>query len=263
MTNLRTYGQGPFRVAVIHGGPGAGGQMAPVACELSRDMGVLEPLQTRSSVEGQIEELKAVLETHADLPAVLVGFSWGAWLSWLCAATWPGLVSKLILVSSAPFEEEYASGILQTRLDRLDADERRQMRTMMEAMKDPDTPDKNALLARFGRLFTKADACDPLTLDSGDLEADWEIHQSVWSEAAHLRSSGRLVDFGRRIRCPVIALHGDCDPHPAAGVREPLESLLADFQFILLRQCGHTPWIERHARDAFYRILKEHLEQPA
>ncbi len=261
MTNLRTYGQGTFRVAVIHGGPGAAGQMAPVARELSCEMGVLEPLQTRSSVEEQIEELKVVLETHADLPAVLVGFSWGAWLSYLCAASYPDLVRRLILVSSAPFEEKYASGILQVRLDRLDADERRQVQSMMEKLKDPDAADKNALLARFGRLFTKADACDPLTLDSPDLEADWEIHQSVWSEAAHLRSSGRLLDFGRRIRCPVIALHGDCDPHPAVGVREPLESLLADFQFILLRQCGHTPWIERHARDVFYRVLREQLRR--
>jgi hypothetical protein len=31
MKNLRTYGKAPFSVAVIHGGPGGGGEAAPVA----------------------------------------------------------------------------------------------------------------------------------------------------------------------------------------------------------------------------------------
>lgn len=263
MVNLRTYGQAPFGVAVIHGGPGAAGQMAPVARELARDGGVLEPLQTQSSVEGQIEELKTVLEANADLPAILVGFSWGAWLSYLCAAYHPGLVGKLVLVSSAPFEERYASGILQARLGRLSADECRQVQGMMEAMKDPNLADKDTLLARFGRLFAKADACDPVTLDGDELETSWSIHQSVWSEAAHLRSSGRLLELGRRIDCPVVALHGDWDPHPAAGVREPLAGVVRDFQFILLCDCGHTPWIERRAREAFYSVIREQLRPGA
>ncbi len=46
MTNIRKYGNPPFSVAVIHGGPGAPGEMAPVARELSSRWGVLEPLQT-------------------------------------------------------------------------------------------------------------------------------------------------------------------------------------------------------------------------
>lgn len=262
MKNLRTYGRAPFGVAVIHGGPGAAGQMALVARTLARDMGVLEPLQTRRSIDGQVDELKAVLKANADIPVVLVGFSWGAWLSYLCAAHHPDLVSKLILISSAPFEEKHASGIFQTRLSRLDEAERRQVQSMMEAMKDPDAPDKNMLLAQFGRLFAKADAYDPLTLDCDDLDACWDIHQSVWSEAAHLRSTGRLLELGKQIECPVVALHGDHDPHPAAGVREPLAGILKDFRFILMRECGHTPWIERRAREAFYDTLREQLHRP-
>ncbi len=54
MKNLRKYGKAPFKVAVIHGGPGAPGEMAPVARELSSVSGVLEPLQTATTIEGQI-----------------------------------------------------------------------------------------------------------------------------------------------------------------------------------------------------------------
>ncbi|HLC23076.1 MAG TPA: hypothetical protein VJL08_01335 [Dehalococcoidia bacterium] len=52
MKNLRKYGDKPYGVAIIHGGPGAPGEMAPVALELSAVTGILEPLQTATSLEG-------------------------------------------------------------------------------------------------------------------------------------------------------------------------------------------------------------------
>jgi hypothetical protein len=38
-----------------------------------------------------------------------------------------------------------------------------------------------------------------------------------------------------------------------------LSNVLKDFRFILLKKCGHKPWIERHARVEFYKILQEEL----
>jgi len=70
-----------------------------------------------------------------------------------------------------------------------------------------------------------------------------------------LRRSNRLLELGRKIRCPVVAIHGDYDPHPAAGVKEPLSRVLRDFRFVLLENCGHYPWRERLARDEFYSVL--------
>ncbi len=54
MRNLRKYGRAPYTVAIVHGGPGAPGDMAPVARELSTTYGVLEPLQTEETLNGQI-----------------------------------------------------------------------------------------------------------------------------------------------------------------------------------------------------------------
>ena len=61
MKNPRKYGQPPYNIAVIHGGPGAGGEMEPVALDLSPDFGVLEPLQTMTNLDDQVDELRAVL----------------------------------------------------------------------------------------------------------------------------------------------------------------------------------------------------------
>lgn len=259
MKNLRKYGKTPFNVAVIHGGPGAPGHMAPVARELSSDWDVLEPLQTAVSLTGQVEELKIVLEKNGDLPVTLIGFSWGAWLSFIFAANYPAFVRKLILIGSGPFEEKYAAGIQETRLSRLSEEEKQEVQSLMEALNENAIRDKNKLIARFGNLFAKADTYDPLNLDTEDLEAQYHIYESVWQEASELRKSGKLLKLGKHVQCPVIAVHGDYDPHPAEGVKKPLAAVLKDFRFILLKNCGHMPWIEKEAREEFFRILKKEL----
>ena len=94
MNTVRKYGRKPFTVAVIHGGPGATGEVKPLAEELSKNFGILEPLQTATSVEAQVQELKTTLEQHASLPVILVGYSWGAWLSYILTAKYPELVKN-------------------------------------------------------------------------------------------------------------------------------------------------------------------------
>ena len=60
MQNPRIYGENPYGIAVIHGGPGAPGSMAPVARELSKICGTVEPLQTQNTLDEQVEELKRI-----------------------------------------------------------------------------------------------------------------------------------------------------------------------------------------------------------
>ena len=260
MQNVRIYGSRPFSVAVIHGGPGAPGEMVPVARELSVVRGVLEPLQTAASVAGQVEELHSILELYADPPFILVGWSWGAWLGFIFAAQYPSLVKKLILIGSGPFEEKYAVNLMQTRLERLSESDRAEAISLIAKLDDPAAMDKNACLTRFGRLIAAADSYDPLPYEDELAECQYEINQSVWSQAAELRKSGQLLELGKKIQCPVLALHGDYDPHPAEGVGEPLSQFLKDFRFILLERCGHQPWMEREARDRFYSILRQEMD---
>jgi len=259
MKKLRKYGNAPFCIAVIHGGPGAAGEMAPVAYELSSGCGVLEPIQTMESLEGQVEELKTVLEDHADLPVTLIGFSWGAWLSFIVAARYPAIIKKLILIASGPYEEKYAAGIYETRLNRLSEQERAEFDFICKTFSDPETQDKNTLFARLGALASKADAYDPETDKPEEIECRADIFQGVWPDAAELRSSGKLLKLGNDIKCPVVAIHGDYDPHPAEGVQKPLAAVLKSFRFILLKHCGHKPWIERRAKDEFFQVLRQEL----
>lgn len=287
MINPRRYGSAPFRVAVIHGGPGAAGEMAEVAEVLSAGRGVLEPLQTGGSLWAQVEELKGQLQECSNPPLTLIGFSWGAWLSLILAAQCPDLIERLILIGCGPLGQRYVHRIMETRLSRLSGAEREEAKCILAALEEKSLADDeaknkkmNRAVARMGELFRKTDAFDPMECRSiqSDLAADdsilpesgcdnsiaqldSDIYQAVWQEASILRQKGELLDRCKRVQCPVIAIHGDYDPHPPEGVRGPLQTVLKNFRFILLKDCGHKPWIEKMARGQFYSILREELNQ--
>ncbi|MBN1349969.1 alpha/beta hydrolase [candidate division KSB1 bacterium] len=261
MNNVRKYGEPPCKIAVVHGGPGAGGEMAPVARELASEHGVLELLQTATSLQGQIEELQAVLLSHATLPVTLIGFSWGAWLAFLIAAQQSAIIKKLILIGSGPFEQAYVEKLQQNRIGRLNEHENIEWNSIIKRLADPAAGDIDALLDRLRALASKTDAYDPVEelAQEGLLQSRSEIFRHVWHEAAELRRSGELLKRGAVIDCPVVAIHGDYDPHPFEGVQIPLAAVLKDFRAILLTQCGHKPWVERMARTRFFQLLKDEL----
>ena len=263
MELCRKYGTSPFRLAMLHGGPGAAGEMAPVARELSATYGVLEPLQSAYSIEGQVGELGRVLGRHSFLPVTLLGFSWGAWLGLIFAAAYPAAVRKLILVGSPPFEADYAAGILETRLSRMNGEERAEVRSLFEVLENPSSRGKQEAFGRLGELFERTDAFDPLPIPPGTIDADVALFRSVWEEARALRTSGEILKIAAYLKCPVVAIHGDADPHPPAGVGTPLPRVVRDFRFILIQQCGHRPWIERQASEKFYAVLREELPPDA
>ena len=255
MRPVRKWGPGPYSLAVIHGGPGAPGEVEPVARELSAIRGVLEPFQTATTLEGQVQELRSTLLEHGKTPVTLVGFSWGAFLSWMVAARYQALVGKLILVGSPPFEDQYAGAITKTRLGRLRPEERAEAQALFGQSGKPEAADNNALLARLGRLVARADTFDPIHPDDEGFHCQYDIFRRVWDEASELRRTKILTQMAKTITCPVVAIHGDWDPHPAEGVNEPLARDLKNFRFVLLKKCGHRPWIERNASEEFYRVL--------
>jgi pimeloyl-ACP methyl ester carboxylesterase len=262
VTEYRLYGNPPYQVIVVHGGPGAPGEVAPVARELGRRFGVLEPLQGQPTIARQVEELASIIRQHATLPVTLIGHSWGAWLSLLLAAQHPQLVYKLILVSCGSLEAGYSYDINATRLQRLNDAERGQLQAVYRCLEDEHCPEASEAFASFGTLMSKLDSYDPIDVGDDDtLEYQYDIYRTVWPEAMALRESGELLRRVAKVKCPVVAMHGDYDPHPAAGVQEPLQRVLKHFRFIPLASCGHYPWRERQAREVFYRILSEELNR--
>jgi pimeloyl-ACP methyl ester carboxylesterase len=158
---------------------------------------------------------------------------------------------------------------MATRRSRLSAVQNAELDLLFNALDSPVSPaDKDAVFARVGALLSGvdefepmsgADEFEPLPGDDEAVACQHHIYDAVWPQVADMRSNGELLRRGGQIACPVVAIHGDYDPHPAAGVKEPLSRVVPDFRFMLLKDCGHTPWRERRAEAEFYKILEAEL----
>jgi pimeloyl-ACP methyl ester carboxylesterase len=263
MINPGKYGEKNYNTAVIHGGPGAPGSVAAIAVELSKDYGVLEPIQTKTTISGLILELHEIFDTHSILPVTLIGHSWGAWLSYIFASSYPSMVKKLILVGAGPFKDEYVPEIEKNRLSRLSETEKSEyidLSTQLgsgEVIVNRDESDR--MLKRFSQLVIKSDTYSFLENESEEyntIPTDALMYNSIWNEASEMRKTGQLISLGKKIQCHVTAIHGDYDPHPAEGVKAVLSKTIRTFEFYLLEKCGHYPWKEKYARNDFYNILR-------
>lgn len=259
MKTIRKYGQKPHQIGLLHGGPGASGELKPVAENLSAEFGILEFLQTETSVNGQIEELYNQLTLSADTPLTLIGYSWGAWLGILFAARYPDLVRKLILIGSGAFEEKYNKNLMNIRLDRLNQHDRKEAKRLISIIGSANSD--NETLRNFGRLMSIADSFDYIPGNNDSIDIDMQVYQSVWAEASELRKTEGLINCADKIECPVVAFHGDYDPHPLEGVEKPLSARLNKFKMVRIEKCGHIPWKERQAKDNFFHALREELKQ--
>ncbi len=260
---VRTYGAPPYAVAVVHGGPGAAGDMAPVAARLAHGRGVLEPIQTQATIDGQVQELREALEARATTPAVLIGHSWGAWLSLLVATRFPGLVGKLILVGTPAFEERYAAVLLDNRLRPLLPAEREEFLELARWLGKPGA-EQAAAPARLADLSDRSDVYEALAGETpgpiaGVSERAAEIYAGVWPAAARMRSEGRWLPLLDQVACPVVALHGATDSTPVESVAVPLSRAVSNFRLVVLQRCGHTPWRERWAAEPFYAAIEREL----
>lgn len=110
---VRLYGEAPYKIVLVHGGPGAIGSLKGFAQELAElsQIGVVEALQSKYSIAELIEELYIQINDICSDRVTLVGHSWGAWLIVLFAEKYPELVEHVILIGSGPLEDKYVSEI--------------------------------------------------------------------------------------------------------------------------------------------------------
>lgn len=264
MVEFRTYGRSPFQIVVIHGGPGAWGEMSPVAEYLSETYGVIEPFFLESTLQGQLLELKQIIDTFKMEEVVLIGFSWGAWLGYLFAAKFPNLMRKLILIGSGPYEHQYYLELIETRNNRMSQEQKKLYSEILKNLQDPNITNKDDYISQLGALCVNIDQYDDEeveeTFPSPHYDIDRSTHfQQALNEVIGMRKSGDLLKEAEKIKCLVVAIHGDYDPHPANGVKIPLEKKIVNFQFFLLEKCGHKPWTERYAHSKFFKLINSEL----
>lgn len=250
---VELHGKAPYKTVLVHGGPGAAGSLKYCAEELSKltGKGIIEALQSQYSIAGLIDELYSQIIEYCQEKPTLIGHSWGSWLSVLFAEKYPKICENIILVGCPPLEDKYVKEISLRRLRNLSENESRIYQRMTEnAAADED-------MKKISGILEKSDNYD---LESREKltagKADNEIYNRIWKEASRLRTSGELLSAFKNIQSKLFLIHGVCDPHPVEGVIKPLEENGIPCKTYILEKCGHSPFMEKYAKDKFYDILQ-------
>jgi len=262
MTNLvvREYGLGTEAVIVLHGGPAAAGEVAPLARELGTQWHVFEPFQRGSgdrplTVATHVQDLdELVRERCGGHHPVLVGHSWGAILALAYAAECPTTAAGLALIGCGTFSSA-ARAEFEARVDaRLTPADRANQAHIRQT-----ETNVNRRLAAVGRLMTRVYGYD--VEDAGDDVAvvDAVAHEQTWEDMVRLQNDGVYPLAFTAIRAPVLMLHGAEDPHPGRLISDDLREYIPHLDYQELPQCGHSPWLERQARQAFFETLNAWL----
>ena len=88
---------------------------------------------------------------------------------------------------------------------------------------------------------------------------DIQAHQETWGDMERLQGDGIYPNAFAAIRSPVLMLHGQYDPHPGKMIRDSLLSYLPKLEYHEWERCGHSPWVEKSAREAFFSVICEWL----
>ncbi len=268
MIQAREYGTSGPLVAVLHGGPGVIGYMAPVARRLGGSFRVVEPLQRKGgavplTVARHVSDLHdLVVRRGGNARPALVGHSWGAMLALVYAAAHPERVAALVLVGCGTFDPAARERLRTIRESRTDDLLRRRLERLPEEFPDPD-----ARLKAMGDLILPLYSHDLASTDLGIEATDAQAFQETWEDMLRLQESGVYPAAFAAIDCPVIMLHGAGDPHPGPMIRDSLAPHLPQLEYHEWQQCGHYPWLERAVRGEFFAFLCDwiasHSEGPA
>jgi pimeloyl-ACP methyl ester carboxylesterase len=230
--------------------------MAPVARRLEGAFQVLEPFQRGSgpeplTVARHVADLLEVIDDGCREPSpILVGHSWGAMLALAFAAAHPKRTARIALIGCGTFDPAARARMFELLEGRKTTRWRRRMQRL-DSVRSPDA----SMMAR-GALVNELQSVELLPAEPDDhSEVDARAHRQTWDDMMRLQSEGVYPTAFAAFRGPVVMIHGDQDPHPGHMIRDSLAGVLPQLEYLELERCGHYPWRERAAVEAFYGHL--------
>ncbi len=260
---VREYGESGPRVVVLHGGPAAVGDVAPVAVGLSDSFRVVEPWQRgsgeeRLTVARHVEDLSTLISDYCDdAHPALVGHSWGAMLALCYAAAHPIKIGPIVLLGCGTFDAPARHRMKESLAERITERLRADLAAAAASTTDPgDLFVQKYILTRDLSVYDQA---EPWSDKEQSEPFDVRAHNEGWEDMMRLQADGTYPQAFTAIKSPVLMLHGAYDPHPGQMIRDSLRPLIPQLEFREWKRCGHSPWLERHVRDDFFSTLKQWL----
>jgi pimeloyl-ACP methyl ester carboxylesterase len=203
-----------------------------------------------------VQDLQDVIDEYCgDEKPLLVGHSWGAMLALAWAAEHPRAPKAIVLVGSGTFDAVSRDRMEAIRQQRMD--EAFDKRLEQASRKYPNADTRLAVL---GGLYQQLDSVDLIEVKNHLHGCDAAAHEQTWADMLRLQNEGVYPQTFASIRCPVLMLHGEDDPHPGTMIRDRLKPFLPQLEYVAWPHCGHYPWLEKTARTPFYTTLTDWLK---
>lgn len=188
---VRKHGKEPYHIVVLHGGPGAAGSAFGLARLISKEFGVLEPMQSKYTIMEQEKELREQIEENCSGKVILAGHSWGAWLAGLFAERFPDKVEKVNLIGRGPLDEAYVSQIGERRKGNMSSEEAEEFDQILRQLEE-GFGEKDESLRCLGEICDRADGYQEEEYLRDKAEVNGDLYEKVWKEAAGLRKSNHM-----------------------------------------------------------------------
>lgn len=211
-------------------------------------------------IKDHCDDLNAIVKTYSTaMRPVIIGSSWGAILALCYAARFPGKVHRYILIGTGPLEETTYQAFIANIAARLSKPALARKKLLGAKMEDKSlTRARRARLdADYLKIILPVYNHNRASFDGFEFEP--RNHGPVGEtdrDYAKRRKTGRLLADLRAIRDEIVAIHGDYDPIPFRSVIPQLAKGVKRFKGHVVRNSGHTPWLEKNSRDGFLRVLR-------
>jgi pimeloyl-ACP methyl ester carboxylesterase len=248
---------------VLHGGPGAAGDVGALARRLSSRFRAIEPWQRASgseplTVAAHIADLHEVVRAQSlDGRPAIVGHSWGAMLALCFAAAYPDYAGPLVLIGCGTFDRESRARLKETIESRMGDSLRRKIERVQASSEQRERT------YRFYQLISPLYAYDAdISAESNNnIQFSERAHLETWNDMMRLQDNGFYPSAFAAIKSPVLMLHGAYDPHPGIMIRDSLKPYIPLLEYREWECCGHKPWIERQVREDFFSVMIEWLTE--
>ena len=255
---LRQHGHDGPEVLVLHGGPGAPGSAHGLARAIAHEFKVIEPLQRRAgtvplTMAQHVDDLRVI----APEQALIVGWSFGAMLALSYAAAHPARSRAVALVGVGTYDEAARTRYREAMEALATPEIRTRQTSLVHALsRAVDAGGRDRIFGALGHLAGIVQAVAPIDDDDGvGLPCDEAGYRETWRDTLRLQHEGLEPAAFSAIRAPVLMLHGEDDPHPAHATFQTLRVVIPTLELLTWPRCGHAPWNERHAREAFVQKL--------
>jgi len=188
----------------------------------------------------------------------ILGHSWGGFLAMHYAIAHPKSVDKLVLSNSLPASSEERNLYLEEYKNRT-APYQQELSAISNTPEfksgDPEVVERFYRII-FRTYFYHPEKVELLNLQMSPAASINSRKIFQLTRESIFNHSYNLHESLRSLRIPTLIIHGETDPMPQTGAQKIYESIPGS-TYILLKQCGHFPFIER--KEAYLNDIREFL----